>query len=83
MYGGELIDYPDPATFFMGGGNMGANGGPQQGMLGTLTGGLYNDYMQSGNMEDFFNTYSNPNVGNPPMEKQIADYIYLRSLFNK
>ena len=83
MYGGKLIDYPDYETALMGGGNWGVNGAPQQGLLGTLTGGLYDNYMRSGNLEDFFSTYSDPSVGNPPMEKQVADYMYLRSLFDK
>lgn len=71
---GPGIAYPDIQTATVGG-----NG--QRGLKGVLNGPLYEKYRQSGKLEDFINTYSNPAWGNPSMEDQIATLLNLLGYF--
>lgn len=70
------VDYPDMRTAILGG-----NG--RQGFKGTITGGLYNDYLKSGNLADFLRRYTPPGAehGNADLEQQMANYSKLRSYF--
>lgn len=70
MYKGKLINYPDLKTALTGGPNP-LEGHNSQGIINILNGPLYQKFRQSGNLADFFNTYSNPSVGNPPTQDQI------------
>ena len=70
-----LASYPDLATATLGGGPN-----DQMGLRGTLNGGLYNDFLQSGNLSDFFNTYS-PAGENASTDEQIALFRELLNYF--
>lgn len=61
-----LAQYPDLQTAILGGGPQG-----QRGLAGTLKGGLYNKFLESGQMADFLNTYSPPGE-NATVEDQAA-----------
>lgn len=61
-----LAQYPDLQTSILGGGPQG-----QRGLAGTLKGGLYNKFLESGQMADFLNTYSPPGE-NATVEDQAA-----------
>lgn len=61
-----LAQYPDLQTAILGGGPQG-----QRGLAGTLTGGLYNKFLESGQMADFLNTYSPPGE-NATVDQQAA-----------
>lgn len=68
------VDYPDYKTAILGGGS-------QKGLRGLLRkGGLYQDYLDSGNLSDFFTRYSPPSE-NASIEDQLSRYQELRSLF--
>lgn len=41
----------------------------------------YEDYLQSGDLSDFFNVYTPPSPANPPLEELINRYNLLRELF--
>lgn len=76
---GPDFDYPDPETAILGGGPRN-----QMGLIGLLTkSGLYDDYMQSGDLTDFFDTYTPPGeeYGNPEMEQLLERYYSIRDLF--
>lgn len=60
------ISYPDLQRAILGG-----NG--QKGFRGVVTGGLYNDYLESGNLHDFFDTYS-PASENASLSDQEKRY---------
>lgn len=68
------VDYPDMKTSLLGG-----NG--HQGFSGIMHNGLYNKYLQSGKLEDFFTTYSPPTDNNPDLPTQVQQYNSLRSNF--
>lgn len=76
---GPSINYPTPEASILGGGERN-----QLGLKGLLRpGGLYDDYLQSGNLADFFNHFTPPGeeYGNPSMEELMDRYNSLRSLF--
>ena len=73
----SLAQYPDFTTATLGGGPQ-----DQQGLRGTLMGGKYDPYLESGNLEDFFNTYS-PSSENAPIEDQVAQFMQLLQLFQR
>jgi len=77
MYDGKLINYPDLQTALMGGENKLEGNVQSKGLIKILNSNLYKKYRESGNLEDFFNVYSKPEVGNPPMQKQINDALEL------
>ena len=71
----QFINYPDLQTSILGGGD-------QKGFLGTiLNSGYYNDFNQSGNLADFFKTFTPQGEGNPSQEELIARYLQLMSYF--
>lgn len=82
---GPGIKYPDPQTAIMGGGNMGADGGPQKGLKGViLNSGIYDDYLESGNLKDFFSHYTPDNVhNNPGYDEQIQLINDLMAVFER
>ena len=78
----KFIDYPDIATALLGGAN-----GPDvsSGLIGQLTKNpSYGKFRESGNLEDFFNSYTppGPEYGNPSLEELLQRYNTLRQLFN-
>lgn len=73
----ELAAYPDLATATLGGGPRN-----QMGLKGTLNNGLYENFLQSGNLSDFFNTYS-PSGENASTEDQIALFNQLLKYFRQ
>lgn len=77
---GPGFAYPDPATSIVGGGPNN-----QKGLEGVLKGGLYDDYLQSGDLADFFNKFTPPGqeYGNPSMEELIQRYMLIRELFGE
>lgn len=80
--GGELIKYPSPQVAIAGGGNLGIDGSPQKGLTGTLLdSGYYKDYLNSGNLEDFFRVYTPPGGANDSLQGQINTIMTLLSLF--
>lgn len=69
------VDYPDMQTALLGG-----NG--HAGFKGIMNSGIYNDYLKSGNLNDFFSHYtpaSDPR--NADYSSQIQTYNQLRSNF--
>lgn len=59
---------------------LGGNG--KLGFAGLLRpGGIYSDYLNSGNLSDFFSHYSPPGQGNAAMEEQLRQYNVLKSYF--
>ena len=77
----QFIDYPDIATALLGGENQGVT---SSGLLGQLlTNAAYDSFRQSGNLEDFFTSYTPPGeaYGNPSLDELIARYTDLRDLF--
>lgn len=76
---GPNIDYPDVKTNLLGGGPNN-----QKGFAGVMKSGLYNKYLKSGDLKDFFNTYTPPTYQggtNDPIDKQIKDYNTYKSYF--
>lgn len=73
---GPGISYPSPDVAILGGGPNN-----QQGLAGILKSGIYNDYIKSGNLEDFFKHFTPPGGDNPSMEELLNRYMTLRSLF--
>lgn len=76
-----FINYPDYRTALLGGDN---NGTPSRGFTGTiLNNPAYADFRNSGNLADFFNTYTPPGAqnGNPTLEELLSRYMQLRQLF--
>jgi len=71
----ELASYPDLATATLGGGPRN-----QMGLKGTINNGLYENFLQSGNLADFFNTYS-PSGENASVDDQIALFNELLQYF--
>jgi len=67
------VDYPDYETAILGGPG-------QKGFRGTITGGKYDDYLSSGNLEDFFDTYS-PSKENAALPDQINRYNSIRKQY--
>jgi hypothetical protein len=81
---GPGIKYPNLETAILGGGNSGINGGPQKGMKGVLLGGLYDEYLKTGNLLDFFKVYTPENVhDNPSYKDQIQLMNQLLSMFQE
>ena len=80
MYGGKLINYPDLQTALMGGENQ-LEGSPSKGLINILNSPLYQKYQQSGNLEDFFNTYSPEQSGNAPIKTQVQQAQELMRYF--
>ena len=74
---GPGIPYPDLQTAILGGGENN-----QFGFKGIMReGGPYQDYRQSGNLEDFFSIFTPPGPGNPTIEELLNSYYELRKLF--
>lgn len=73
---GPGVSYPSPDVSILGGGQDN-----QRGLLGVLTGGLYNDYLNSGNLADFFNRFTPQGNGNPTLAELLARYQQIRSNF--
>lgn len=80
MYQGNLINYPDLQTALMGGPNP-LEGSSSRGLINILNSPLYQKYRQSGNLEDFFNVYSPPNLGNAPINTQVEQALKLMEYF--
>lgn len=74
--GGLPNAYPDLDTAILGG-----NG--RKGFSGLIRGGLYDDYLKSGRMEDFLKRYTPAGAehGNASLEQQLRNYRVLRSYF--
>lgn len=76
-----FVSYPDFSTALLGGDNGGVQ---SQGFMGTLLNGpAYSDFRSSGNLGDFFNSYTPPGpaYGNPSLEELLGRYQALRALF--
>lgn len=76
---GPGITYDDPITAILGGGAR-----DQKGLKGLLReGGPYQQYRDTGNLEDFFSRFTPPGeaYGNPSMEELLQRYAALRSYF--
>ena len=75
---GPGINYPDPAVSILGGGPQN-----QLGLSGVLReGGIYDDFLQSGDLLDFFNRFTpSSDPLNPSQEELIRRYEILRSHF--
>lgn len=81
---GPGINYPTIAANVIGGGTGGVNGGPQQGFLGTiLNNPAYKKYLQSGNINDFFPSYTPAGGGNASIPRQVDEYNQLRNVFTQ
>jgi len=83
---GPNINYPDIKTNLMGGGTWGIDGGPQQGFTGIMNQPVYQKYLDSGNLNDFFPSYTptydtNGKKVNGTTAEQIAQYDTLRKFF--
>lgn len=77
----KFIDYISPEVALLGGDN---NGVQSKGFIGQLlTNPAYANFLKTGNLSDFFNSYTPPGpaYGNPSMEELLARYSNLRSLF--
>ena len=73
----NLVRYPDLQTAISGG-----NG--RLGFEGLLRpGGIYEDYLQSGDINDFFRHWTPEGPGNPTPEELEQRYNILRSLFTQ
>ncbi len=74
--GTGFVQYPDLTTAILGGGD-------RQGMAGLLNGPYYDKYRQTGNIQDFFNTYTppGPEHGNPSLEELVSRYLQIKSSF--
>ncbi len=73
----DLVRYPDPQTAILGGGG-------QRGFAGLMrSGGPYEEYLQSGDLADFFKRYTPPSPANPSQEELIQRFNMLRSLFTQ
>ena len=72
----SFANYPDYGVATLGGGPQ-----DQQGLKGTLMGGLYDKFLESGNLEDFFNTYTPQGEGNPTLEEQLKTMEQLLEYF--
>ena len=77
---GGLADYPSMDVGILGGGPQ-----EQKGLRGVLMGPAYENYRNTGNLEDFFRVYSpgGPEHGNPSLEEQIRQYQALRQYFGQ
>ncbi len=82
------VDYQgNPDTAILGGTTP--SGDKKAGFIGSLKGGIYNDYLKSGNLADFFSHYSPPSdvaggdPNNPTMQDLLDRYASLRSNFVK
>ncbi len=67
------VNYPDLSTAILGGGG-------QKGLAGILMGGLYEKYLKSGRLEDFFTTYS-PASENASIPFQVDRYNSIRNQY--
>ena len=78
----KFIDYPDISTALLGGQNEDIVSSGLVGQL--LNNSSYGKFRETGNLEDFFNSYSppGPEYGNPSIDKLLGDYNSLRALFN-
>jgi hypothetical protein len=65
---GGLAQYPDIATSIVGGGPN-----DQQGLKGVLGSGAYDDYLESGELEDFLNVYTPGGGANRSIKDQIEE----------
>lgn len=71
------VQYPNLDVAILGGGE-----GDQLGLAGLLRpGGMYQDYLESGDLADFFTRFTPPGPGNPPVDELVARYMTLRDLF--
>jgi hypothetical protein len=78
---GPEIDYPSVQSNLVGGEG-------KKGFVGVINSGMYDKYLKSGNLADFFSVYTptydkNGKQINDTLEKQISDYNLLRSYFTK
>lgn len=73
----SLAQYPDFGVATLGGGQN-----DQQGLRGTLFAGPYDEALQSGNLEQFFNTYSPPSE-NALTAQQVVEFLQLLEYFNR
>ena len=74
----NLVRYPDPQTAILGNND-------RLGFSGIMRpGGPYEDYLQSGDIADFFRQWTpETDPRNPNLEEQIRRYNLLRSLFTQ
>lgn len=76
---GPGVAYPDIKTSILGGGVN-----KQRGLRGVLLSGAYNPYLQSGNLVDFFKTYTPVEAhNNPSYTDQVALMNELLGFFEK
>lgn len=76
---GPGVKYPDLKTAILGGNN-------QQGLRGVLLNGIYDEYLKTGNLQDFFKRYTPVDAvghNNPSYKDQIALMNELLSNFEK
>lgn len=84
---GPGIKYPDIKTSILGGGNMGANGGPQMGLRGVILGTpkyptKYGDFLRTGRYEDYLGRYTpQSDTRNAKIAEQVATMNQLRQYF--
>lgn len=72
---GTPVKYPSLDAAILGGeGKLGLSG-----LL--RPGGMYEPYLQSGNLSDFFTKFTPPGGSNPSMDELISRYMTLRDLF--
>lgn len=69
------VNYPDYETAILGGGPD-----EQKGFVGTIKGGKYDDYLESGDLADFFDTFS-PSHENAAIADQITRYNSIRKQY--
>jgi hypothetical protein len=67
---GHLVNYPDLQTALLGGSNPLENHS-SKGLINLLNSPTYQKYQQTGDPADFFNVYSPPGSGNPPIDTQV------------
>lgn len=79
--GQKFVDYPNYQTALLGGDN---NGVQSKGFIGNLLHNpAYEQFRKTGDLADFFSSYTPPGNGNPSMGELISRYQKLRQLFAK
>lgn len=83
---GPDINYPSYDVALNGGGTWGSTGGPQMGFAGLMKNGMYDNYLKTKSLLDFFQTYTpwkdnNGKVINDSYDKQINDYNSLKTQY--
>jgi len=88
--GGKNMTHPNNLLNILYGGNSAyekpeygiEGGGGHQGFPGVIKNGYYNDYLKSGNLQDFFKHYTPPtDPRNPSLQGSVDQYNGLRRYF--